>query len=78
MTPTLRVGVIVASTRVLAMDYPVRIGSSTMVGPHRGLAPKCVPALTRSQSGELDVTGRTSMIYDGQPVRRYNSPRVAI
>lgn len=42
---------IVASTRVLAMDHPVRIGSSTTVEPHRGLAPNMCACLDAKPVG---------------------------
>jgi transposase len=52
------VGVIVALTSVAAVDDPGRFRSSKAVGAHFGLTPK------KYQSGETDVTGRTSKIGD--------------
>lgn len=53
------VGPIVGLTFVAAIDDPGRFKSSKQVGAHFGLTPR------KYQSGETDVTGRTSKIGDG-------------
>src|ERR1700730_17809401 len=53
------VGAIVGLTYASAIDDPGRFRSSKAVGAHFGLTPK------KYQSGETDVTGRSSKIGDG-------------